>query len=291
MQYIIYDTNEYLKLGGKKHRSFEEIISYVDHMHDCEKKNSLIPIFNSTVAYELISHLSSNKVVTQNWYIRACYALYYHCLLENIVITKNPTAAYIKDVLGIETPEAERTLKFLKELYMNPSQKTIERNRGLIIEVKQYIQNLQTSWLHDLKSLRNMFGEKKDDTKKMKDFIDSQEYPAWRAKAFLDGVSRFCSRIPKNVIINNNTIDAFVNQYRTYIEVWRKFDRCYLEGKYILETEKTANTFWDAEICYHVGTKVNDTIIGFLTEEDQLHEASIKANQGNLLYRKSQIEA
>lgn len=290
MQYLIYDTNEYLKLGGKKHRSFEEIISCVDHMHDCEKNKSLIPIFNSTVAYELISHLMSNKVVTQNWYIRACYALYYHCLLENIVITKNPTAAYIKDVLGLETPEAERTLKFLEELYNNPSYKTVERNRGLIVEVKQYIQNLQTSWLHDLKSLRYMSGDKKMDTKKMRDFIETQDYPVWRAKVFLEGVCRFCPRIPKNIIMNDNAINAFVNHHRTYIEVWRKFDRCYLEGKYILDTQKTANTFWDAEICYHVGTHINNTIVGFLTEENQLHEASAIANQGNLLYRRTQMK-
>ena len=289
MLYIIYDTNEYLKIGGKKHQSFDEIMSRVDDLRQCELQKFLQPIFNTTVAFELISHLLSHKTTIQNWYIRACYALYYHCLVKNVVITKNPTFSYVEQLLS-ESNKTQRTIGFLKELYENPSVNTIERNKELIIEIKQYLHSVQSNWLKDLKDIRTKFHHKEDEKRRMRDFINSADYPLWRANAFLEGVLRVIPyKVDKVSIINNNTINDFISQHPTYIEIWRRFDDTYMNGGYVLDDDKKANTFWDAEICYFVGTTINDNIVCVASEEDMIHTAAKKANQGKLLFKKSQI--
>lgn len=289
MKYIIYDTNEYLKIGGKKHQSLDEIINRIDDLRECEKHKSLQPIFNTTVAFELISHLLSNKTSTQNWYIRACYALYYHCLSQEIIATKNPMVSYFEDLFGVEK-EVIRTIRFLKELYNNPSVRTIENNKVLIAEIKQYLHNVQSNWLHDLQSLRSKYQLKKSEKARALDFINSVDYPRWRAYMFLDSVLRTIPfKVDRNSIINESAINDFITQHPTYIEVWRRFDETYINGGYVLDDDKKANTFWDAEICYFVGIKINDSIVCIASEEDMIHTASQKANQGTLLFKKSQI--
>ena len=289
MAYIIYDTNEYLKIGGKKHQSFDEVISRVDDLRDCEKRKSLCPIFNTTVAFELISHLMTNKTTTRNRYIRACYALYYHCLTRDVVVTKNPAVAYFENLFGIEK-QVVRTINFLEELYRNPSVRTIEKNRGLIVEIMQYTHGVQSSWLHDLRSIRKKDQFKKGEKTRTIEFIKSADYPAWRAFVFLESVLRaFPVKVDRYSIINDNAIKNFIEQHQTYIEIWRRFDETYISGKYKLDDDKTANRFWDAEICYYVGTKINDSIVCIATEANMIHTASQKANQGALLLKKCQI--
>ena len=86
-----------------------------------------------------------------------------------------------------------------------------------------------------------------------------------------------------------NALNEFIQKHPTYIEIWREFDKAYAEGSYNLQNLKTANTFWDAEICYHLGTTINSYKVYIVTEENMLQRAAKKAHQSNLMLKINHI--
>lgn len=295
MQYIIYDTNEYYAMAGRSDRPFEEVAHTVDTLRLCEQQKGLVPIFNSTVAYELINHLCSDDLDVQNRYVRACYALYHHCHDSLPIVTKNPTAAYIEKTTGVQIVNISRTTGFLRELYEHPLEAAgvLAYYNDLVTEVHQYRDFVKSSYLSDLQYLRQRYHDQKDERSSMVQFIESTDYPAYRAQTLLRSAVDYCQvhhmPLAESRLINEQTIRTFIGEHSTYIEICRDFDKTYVSGGFDLTKDSTANTFWDAEICYHLGARVFDKYICVVTEEGRLNKAAQKANQGDYMFKMNQI--
>lgn len=149
MQYIIYDTNEYYSMVGRFDRPYEEITHTIDELRENEKRKNLVPIFNSTVTFELINHLCTEDIESQEKYLRACYALYYHCKDSLPVVTKNPTATYIENLFKVDYFPFERTIEFLDRIYNAPNPETIGRCVKIIQEISSFMNYHQMSYLGD----------------------------------------------------------------------------------------------------------------------------------------------
>ena len=294
MKYVIYDTNEYIRMiGGRPDLSFEMIDQNVALLHQSERRLGLTPIFNTTVAFELIQHLNSSKPDDQEKYIRACYALYIHCCNPIVCITKNPYVAYIEEKTGNIIIPTNRTLNFLKALSIAPTAQTIAENKDFIIEVENYLRDLKADFLANLQVLRNQY---KNDDKGKKEFlhmVDSREYLQYRANTFLCSICQACKKI--NIMISSQSLSgmaatkAFIKTHRVHIEMWRIFDRDYGQGRYNLKNLKTANTGLDAEICYYAGARIDSCSIGVVSEERLFHQSARKALLGNLVLSIGQV--
>lgn len=292
MRYVIYDTNEYYGMVGNSNRSFQDIAHTIDELRENEQRKDLVPIFNSTVAFELINRLCTEDTESQDRYIRACYALYYHCRESLPVVTKNPIATYIENTFCTKGFPFERTIKFLECLYNNPTLENLGRNVCIIRDISNVVQHCQRSYLRDLQSVRELFELREEEHQKAKETQVRDKYFTWKTLTFLAGVVQTCTfeRIEVNEkFVNENTIQAFIEEHRTYLEISHRFDNIYVAGGFDLSNPKTANTFWDAEICYHLGTKINGNDVGVVTEEKQLHEAAQLAGQENLMLFRKQI--
>ena len=293
MKYVIYDTNEYVGIVGRADRPFDEIERSVTRLHQCEHRLMLIPILNTTVAYELIQHLNSSKSEEQEKYIRACYALYIHCCNPIRGISKNPYVAYIEEKTENTIVSPDRTIQFLEALHSVPTTQTIANNKDFIIEVEKYIKDLKANFLKDLQAIRTQFQNDDQGTKEFLQMVDSKDYLQYRTNVFLCSICQISKKY--NVSMRTQSLSGieatkdFVKKHRTHIEIWRIFDREYGEGKYNLNNLKTANTGLDAEICYHVGTSHNNCAIGVVTEEKLFHRAAKKAFQSNMVLSIAQV--
>ena len=289
MQYVIYDTNEYVRMVGTPNRPFEQIRESVERLHKSERRLSLLPILNTTVAYELIKHLASNNQEELDLYIRACYALAIHCGHSFPIMTKNPTAAYIEEKLHTSVAKVEYVTKFLQAVYNNPTQQTVNSNIVLINKIAQYQANFQADYLQSMQQLQPQFRTQAEQRRWMLKMIDTKEYLPYRSVTFLESVVQTLPLIqidmPTESIIRPSEIKKLINEHRTYMEIWRGHDRVAAN----LSPISNANTFWDAEICYHLGTFMNGHKIYVVTEEKRLHQAAENAHQSNLMLYINQI--
>ncbi len=289
MQYVIYDTNEYVRMVGDSNKPFNQIEESVARLHNCEQRLSLVPILNTTVAFELIKHLASNDPNELNLYIRACYALAIHCRPSFPIMTKNPIASYIENEFQKQLVSIDYLIKFLQEMINNPTPQTIAANSKLIERVDNYLYNVGINYLADLQRLRPQFQTQDDQRKWMLQIVNTKDYLQYRATSFLESLVVACREVDSRKVITANTLRKFVQEHPTYIEIWREFDKKYIEGGYNLQKLKTANTFWDAEICYHLGTTVNNHKVYIVTEENMLHRAAKKAHQSNWMLKINQV--
>lgn len=289
MQYVIYDTNEYVRIVGNPNSTFDQISERVAHWHNCEQRLSLVPILNTTVAYELIKHLASNNQIELDLYIRACYALAIHCNPSFPIMTKNPTVAYIEEKLHASVAKVEYLIKFLQDIDNNPTQQTVNSNIVLINKIAQYQAHFQADYLRSMQQLQPQFRNQAEQRKWMRTMIDTKEYLPYRSATFLVSVEKALPLLqidmPAESIISHRGIKKLIKEHRTYMEIWRGLDRVVAN----LSPISNANTFWDAEICYHLGTSMNGHKIYVVTEEKRLHQAAENAHQSNLMLYINQI--
>lgn len=294
MKYVIYDTNEYLKMVGRADRPFDEIEQAIARLHQCESRLHITPILNTTVAYELIQHLNSNKSEEQEKYIRACCALYVHCCNPIICVTKNPFVSYIEEKTRTALTPVDRTMKFLEALHSAPTVQTIAQNKEFIIEVENYLRDLKADFLANLQVIRNQYQNDDQGNKEFLQMIDSRDYLQYRTNAFLCSVCMTCKRynIPMQTqwLSGIKATQEFLKKHRAHIEIWRVFDGDYARGRYNLNNLKTANTGLDAEICYYIGDTISDCSVGVVTEEKLFHRAAKRACLSNLVYSISHIK-
>ena len=204
-------------------------------------------------------------------------------------MTKNPTAAYIEEKIHATVAKVEYLIKFLQDIYNNPTQQTVNSNIVLINKIAQYQTNFQADYLQSMQQLQPRFRNQAEQRKWMRTMIDTKEYLPYRSATFLVSVEKALPLLqidmPAESIISHRGIKQLIKEHRTYMEIWRGLDRVVAN----LSPISNANTFWDAEICYHMGTSLDGNKIYVVTEEARLHRAAKRAHQSNLMLNINQI--
>lgn len=290
---VIFDTNAYRDLSSRK--QYSEVAELVDIIVAAEKSKGIRAFMCTTVALELMYHLSDPE--TWNSFrscINAAPAMYLHCKENNSFrVLPLPEVQIAKAYFGIDNVKSITTQEAIGQIFYdlstgNPkdivkkhtanikkAHDFIERaEHSIAYEVDQYLTYSDPNYKHDW----NPFVNDQSNRDKYLNMIRSESFINTSSMTMLLAVAYYLQSSGVNcpVLTGENLIRAlelYRNDYTVSLYFRRKFFEYAANGGFDITKNSRANYRWDEYILHNAGHSVNGEPIMIVTTDGNMISA------------------
>lgn len=295
---VVFDTNAYRDLSSRK--EYSEVIERIKEIVDAERSKGIRAFMSTTVALELMYHLSDPN--TWNSFrscINAAPAMYLHCKENNSFrVLPLPEVQIAKAYFGVENAKSIATQEAIGQIFYDLSTgdpQDIVKNhtanitkahdfivnaeRAIAYEVDQFLTNSDPNYQHDWNPFVNdqSSRDKYLNMIRSDDFLDISSFSMLAAVAFYLLSTGINVSIPKGKEFIE-IIDLYRQDYAVSLYFRRRFFEFAANGGFDVTKDSRANYRWDEYILHNAGHSVNGEPIMIVTTDSNMITAMKKFN-------------
>ena len=295
---VLFDTNAYRDLSSRK--TYDDVVKDINTIIEAEAKKDIKAFMSTTVALELMYHLSDPA--TWNSYrscINAAPAMYLHCKENNSFrVLPLPEVQIAKAYFGVDNTKSISTQEAIGQIFYDLStgdpNKVVQKHKANITkahdfivqaeaaiaeEVDKYLTYSDPNYKHDW----NPFVNDQSNRTKYLNMIRSEDFLNTSAYCMLAAVAFYLNSVRLNVKMpegeeQKHMIEIFKQDYSVALYFRQKFCEYAANGGFDVTKDSRANYRWDEYILHCAGHSVNGEPIMIVTTDGNMTTAMEKFN-------------